>query len=665
MHDIDTAIQHDKRRHRRLIFVGLSALCILSALYLFWLFGVRVYSVQVVPEEAALEAKITIDQGVGIWWRQRLYALSASLDVDVSAQTFLSKRVRVDKSSPSQFTVELLPKPAELTITTYPSFDNSRWLVNGEWVMSGSTLSQTLPEGEVSVRLEQPFVENYQQTFTLSRAQNLNLTWQLTPVVGELRIASVPSGAEVWVNGILIGETPYSKQIDGGQYQIELKHPDFEVLSDTVAVTQQQPTAIRNYPLRPKQALLNVNTSPSGGVLLVNGKPVTSPISLEAGKQHDVRYEKPGFIDQQRLIKLSPGENASLSFNLLPSVGKVVLTSTPSATVSIAGKVQGETPITLILPTVPTTMSLTANGYRALAHSLVPVRDASTNVNLRLFTEFAARRREGKPLVIDGLGIRMQRVEATTFTMGSPPNEPFRAPNETRYDVQLRKPFWLSLHEVTEAQFAVFDATRKGRGQEPVTDVSWLQAAMFANWLSAQEGLTPFYVIENGRLRSTAPSSAGYRLPTEAEWEFVAKHYMRSAPTQYVWGSQDVLRKNQGNFADKQLKGKQTFVLANYEDGFAGKAPVGSFKADRNGFFDLDGNVREWVHDFYILSPTSSQKPLIDYQGPSSGSAHVIKGGSFQSGRMKELRASIRDQGNEGLPDVGFRLARYLEESER
>ncbi|MDT9702662.1 SUMF1/EgtB/PvdO family nonheme iron enzyme, partial [Streptomyces sp. P17] len=85
------------------------------------------------------------------------------------------------------------------------------------------------------------------------------------------------------------------------------------------------------------------------------------------------------------------------------------------------------------------------------------------------------------------------------------------------------------------------------------------------------------------------------------------------------------------------------------------KAAHGRFKAERAGFFDLDGNVREWVHDYYALNVPNTEQVHMDYLGVSSGQGHVVKGASFKSGRFKELRASIRAEGSGPEDDVGFR----------
>ncbi|WP_462151167.1 formylglycine-generating enzyme family protein [Pseudoalteromonas xiamenensis] len=133
----------------------------------------------------------------------------------------------------------------------------------------------------------------------------------------------------------------------------------------------------------------------------------------------------------------------------------------------------------------------------------------------------------------------------------------------------------------------------------------------------------------------------GYRLLSEAEWEFVAKHFQRAARTTFVWGNEERVRKGQGNFADESIRGKQTFIFEKYQDGFAQRAPVKSFNADRNGFYDLDGNVREWVSDGYQVIKADDSDVLINPIMAIEEVNHVIKGGrSKQDGSRCSVQAS-------------------------
>jgi formylglycine-generating enzyme required for sulfatase activity len=244
--------------------------------------------------------------------------------------------------------------------------------------------------------------------------------------------------------------------------------------------------------------------------------------------------------------------------------------------------------------------------------------------------------------------------------MGSPANETGRRRNEHQVDVDFSRAFWVSEKEITQAQFSAFLGPGKAlKSALPVTGISWLEAAQYCNWLSEKEGLKQFYRFQNGRYLGPDASANGYRLPTEAEWEWLAKKAKRAQSTTYVWGNQEKLRDNIGNFADKTMKGKQLIVFEDFEDGKTGVAEVGSFKPDRAGLYDMDGNVSEWVHDFYTNGLPDMSKRHIDYLGSRSGDSWVIKGGNYETGRLRELRGAFREFSSSGKETVGFRIARF------
>ena len=87
---------------------------------------------------------------------------------------------------------------------------------------------------------------------------------------------------------------------------------------------------------------------------------------------------------------------------------------------------------------------------------------------------------------------------------------------------------------------------------------------------------------------------------------------------------------------------------------------MGSFPPNALGFFDLGGNVAEWVHDVYAIPPADAPLERTP-SGPPRGELHVILGSSFLHGTVTELRLSYRDYGTKPRPDVGFRVARYAE----
>ena len=188
----------------------------------------------------------------------------------------------------------------------------------------------------------------------------------------------------------------------------------------------------------------------------------------------------------------------------------------------------------------------------------------------------------------------------------------------------------------------------------------WGDAAAFANWLSAKEGLVPFYRVTGGRVRDIDPKADGYRLLSEAEWEWLTRKAGRPARAIFPWGDGATVPRGAGNIADESANGVARNFVPNYNDGHARIAPVGSFAAEKSGLFDLTGNVSEWVHDWYSLEPPVKGSVATDPLGPSFGDSHVVKGSSWRSGTRTTLRAAYRDGLSTGRDDVGFRLGRYL-----
>jgi formylglycine-generating enzyme required for sulfatase activity len=236
--------------------------------------------------------------------------------------------------------------------------------------------------------------------------------------------------------------------------------------------------------------------------------------------------------------------------------------------------------------------------------------------------------------------------------------------------VTLDRPFYLATKEVSNNQFRRWknqhsSSAIKGMSLDmavqPVVKVSWEDAALFCNWLSGKDGLSPFYRVENGSFIGIDWQSNGYRLPTEAEWAWGAKVDSQGLVTQFPWeNSLYPPMKTIDNYADSSAKYLLPFTITQYSDGHAVSAPVGSFEPNSKGLYNMGGNVSEWTNDYYDIK-IHRGAAIVDPKGPQSGNRHVIRGASWALGSRSELRLSFRDAGYEGRLDVGFRIARYVD----
>ena len=193
----------------------------------------------------------------------------------------------------------------------------------------------------------------------------------------------------------------------------------------------------------------------------------------------------------------------------------------------------------------------------------------------------------------------------------------------------------------------------------PVVQITWEQAALFCNWLSAKESLPPAYIKKGGRMVAAEPIGTGYRLPTEAEWEYCARFTTNQGALKYPWGNRFPPTSVSGNYADTSAKELLPAYIENYTDGYPVTAPPAKFAANGLGLYNLGGNVAEWCHDFYTIYAYNTNKADADPSGPSDGKHHVIKGGSWKIASMSKLRLAYRDYGDAKRPDLGFRICRY------
>jgi formylglycine-generating enzyme required for sulfatase activity len=265
----------------------------------------------------------------------------------------------------------------------------------------------------------------------------------------------------------------------------------------------------------------------------------------------------------------------------------------------------------------------------------------------------------------NSIGMKFVSIAAGSFQMGSPSSEKGHQSDETQHRVKLSKSFLMATTEVTQKQWrSVMGSNPSEKDYKgvsligntlPVQNVSWEDAVKFANALSKKEGLRAAYRI-SGKSVSWNKSANGYRLPTEAEWEYAAragKHRLYAGTDSLS----SVCRYASVNTAQSKSKFGWDWDAFPCEDGHLGAAPVGSFKPNAWGLYDMTGNVNVWCWDWYDKKYGGSST---DPVGAQSGDVRVLRGGSWSYYFPALARVAIRSGGTPDYrdDDLGLRLVR-------
>lgn len=657
-------LQHARLRQRRQH--GLLALSLMMGAI--FIIGLITFSngtrTEIQPEAASETAMLHVSSPLGFSMGNTAYALYGPPTIAVSATGYktLSKTLQTSETG-GTVEVTLSEQPQTLQLRTKPSSTKTRWFIDDKLIKVAAQLQYDLLSGPHSISIDNPYYQKQNVNIEMKLGKGLQRSIDLEPIHGQLNIATRPSGATISMDGQTVGVSPLLLSKTGGLYSIEIKHHDFQTIRERIAITNTNSTITRNYRLAALPAYLTLQLSPVGGILLLNGKHISTAkkrLSIQAHTTHTLNYSKAGYFSQQQSISLASGAEKKLNFHLKAETGQLDIRSEPAANIIIDGKDMGQTPQLLTLSALPHRIELRRKGYRSYRKNIRPSNKTTQRIRAQLHSEAQARLLDAAPRLTNSAGIPLKLFKPnSTFVMGAPRYEKGQRANEFLRTIKLTRAFYISTHEISHAQYSQFKKM-PGAANEPVTSISWLEAAAYCNWLSKRENLAPFYIIRDGQYRGFKPSALGYRLPSEAEWEWLARKSAKNKQSKFSWGDATIIPAQAGNIADEYAKGITSRYVPNYSDGYASIAPIGSYPAEKTGMFDLTGNVSEWVHDVYTLTPTQEQSIETDPLGAASGNTHTIKGSNWRSGSITELRASYRDGATTGRDDIGFRIARYI-----
>src|SRR6056297_3391837 len=455
--------------------------------------------------------------------------------------------------------------------------------------------------------------------------------FEAKPITKQIRIETTPSNATIYINGSYKGTSPLTIGLEEGTHTIEARKDGYVSKRENKTIGSQTKDLSRietiTLTLEKETGSLYINSNPSGAYIYLNGtyKGTTSKKieNLDPG-YYTLKLTKSGYEDKSESIRIEPGKRTTqyLTLEKEETTGSLYINSNPSgAYIYINGNYKGTTTKTIEeLEPGDYSLKLTKNGYN----------DKTENITIeagKRETAYITLQEKETETYTPGRNVPDQvLVKAGTFQMGDEHGDLWSACRPV-HTVKLTYEYYIGKTEVTFNQYDAYcEATGKskpddegwGRGNRPVINVSWNEAIKYCNWLSEKEGLSKAYDSEgnlldkNGRQTTDITQVEGYRLLTEAEWEYAARGGHKST-SDY-----------------KYAGGNNLYELGWYRNNSTGKTQeVGQKSPNELGIYDMSGNVWDWCYDWYD-SEYYDKSPRENPTGPNSASGRVARGGSWR-----------------------------------
>lgn len=625
-------------------------------------------------EANPITAEIEISGGLHVLLGQRYLIRRGSYEISLTNTGYHDSvtQLLVNEEQSQTHTFEMRKLPGKVTIAT-PELAGARVQIDGVDIGETPLVDVPIEPGEHQMTISLDRYLDFGEAINIEgREVEQSYEANLEPAWAVVSLSTTPAGADVLLDGDVIGTTPLNAEILQGRRDLTLKLVGHKAWQDDFDIIAGEDFSIPLVELEPADGLVFIRSNPSGASVTIGGefKGLTPlEVALPPDQNHELTFFKSGYFSNKTSIRTEPDQERELNISLDPELASVSIMAQPQdAELYVNGELRGLANQTIELMASSQQIEIRKEGFVPYSTEFTsrPGLDQAIRVSLKSLEQ--ARLDAIQPVITTVAGQELKLFYPGAFTMGASRREAGRRPNENLRDIRLDRPFYIGFNEVTNAEFRQFNADHSSgtvsgvtlnNETQPAVQISWAQAAAYCNWLSEQEGLPLFYDIEGEDIIGFNPESTGYRLPAEAEWAWIARTDGSGNTLKYPWGDQLPPPENAGNFADITAQNYLGEIMFNYNDNFFATAPVGSFDANQYAIYDMAGNVSEWVHDYY--GAVGSIGVEIDPLGPELGQFHTIRGSSWAHGAVTEMRLSFRDFGEEPRDDVGFRVARYLE----
>ena len=600
----------------------------------------------------------------------QLALLAGQYELRFSAPNCMEQKVSIlissNKNEATDLSIDLEPAWSDFKITSEPGAAVSVVSDQGlEYDLGLTDLDGVLfaekafPAGVYHISMQK---EGYGPCIVVSHeiaaGQVAELEVELVPLRSSLTIKTEPAGARILIDDIEVGVSPLSlddlSPRKNGLVVVRLN--GYRSQDRRVDLQGGESATVDFGELMRRSGSLKVEVSFAGAVdsalsqlkneLSVNIDGRVIPYGdglfdeIEEG-MHQIRLIHPLYLAEQNEVTVADGQAVQIGVVLSPRSGVVEVVVL--AELDVSARMNG-VPVELLdgLVGIPADqeveLQLIIQDHMTmnLSLKLMPGERYVWQVNPMLIPS----PEKGQPWTVPYLGCEFVWLGPGRFIMGGPLREVGRLPNEgPTTSVQFTQGFWMAAYEVTQKRFIAMMGWNPSEFiglDKPVDRVTWADAKLFCESLTESEE-------QAGRL----PSGFVYRLPTEAEWEYGAR---AGSTGPFSFG--DKADASMGNFRGVY---PQSHYFKRQSTRHYGTKPVGSYKPNGLGLYDVHGNVEEWTLDFYNGRLPGSG--LVDPQPRADGLWIAVRGGSwedFATATRSAVRGEIRPETLSS--SVGFRV---------
>lgn len=636
-------------------------------------------------ELIAQDSDIKIDGGLFPSFKigGRYLLRSGEYEISIQNEGYVSmnnETLIIDENESQDRMFDLSRLPGKIVFTTNPGVDFDLYVDDSEVSKATPETSISAGNRKIELRFDRYFpIEK--EIFVNGKGEIQEYSFDLDPSWADVSISTEPVDVSIFNGNERLGNTPSTVQLIQGKNTLSLRksgYKDYEIQLDIVA---QDSVSLESLILSRLDVPLEIMSEPEGASININDEYrglTPMEIMLEPLVEHKILISKPGYKDINNQLRLdtieslsSKGKNSEvLDYFLEEILGQVSFVGTDGAKVYRSDDLIGVIPFDIEMISEEQILKVKKDGLVTQEIKMTPNPNYPQKIEVKLLNEEQTVLAAIPKTLKTSQSQEMKLILPGSFVMGTPRRSQGRLSNENERLVEITKPFYIGTKEVTNNEFRAFKPKHTSgaemfrelsNGMHPTVMVTWSDAAAYCNWLSEKESLVPAYENIDGQYKLKQPITNGYRLPTEAEWEWVSRYNGGAGEQRYPWGDSMPPIEESGNYADESTESLLTNVLKDYWDGYPVTAPSGRFYPNKIGIYDLGGNVAEWVSDYYAVPTRQLRLVEKDPSGPADGTARVIKGSSWRDSSLTKLRFAYRDYGTQGRLDVGFRIARYTD----